>query len=103
MCGRLSLLFLCNLSLLDVGTWLLTQVKTGPLLLILPLALFLRWGRKLVDLARLRLSGFKFFWDFRMLYDIHVHFFRYVFRPVRCDNFNIEMICHGGEFLFNIR
>jgi hypothetical protein len=58
-CAMGMLVGLCNLSLLDVGTWLLTQVKTGPLLLILPLAVFLRWTRKLVDLARRRLSGFK--------------------------------------------
>ena len=58
-CAMGVLVGLCNLSLLDVGTWALTQVKTGPLLLILPLALFVRWIRKLVALARRRLSGYK--------------------------------------------
>ena len=58
-CAMGVLVGLCNLSLLDVGTWALTQVKTGPLLLILPLALLVRWMRKLVALARRRLSGYK--------------------------------------------
>ena len=45
---------LCNVSLLDVGSWVLTQIKAGPLLVLIPLFLWYRWMQKVRGYLRAR-------------------------------------------------
>ena len=55
-CAMGMLVALCNLSLLEEGAWALTQIKTGPLLLLFPLSLAYRWLVPEIPRARPRPS-----------------------------------------------